>query len=275
MKLEVRNLTYGYKRLVGETTFGLCDFSASFPEGMVTAVMGESGSGKSTLVRLLNGLLKPTSGEVLADGVDIWSSGYDRFSHRAKVGVVFQFAESQLFEETVLKDVMYGPLNIGIGKEDAKAKAIEALSMLGLGDEYLEKSPFHLSGGEKRRVALAGILAMDPDVLVLDEIAAGLDSISHEKVFSLFPILKAKGKTVIFVTHSADDAAEAGDRIIYLEAGRNVAEGNAREVFSTGLVPLPEAENAAVILRGKGYRLDGVMLTLDELAFNIEKEIRG
>ena len=275
MKLEVEELTYEYKRLVGSSTFGLSGFSAEFPERMVTAVMGESGSGKSTLVRLLNGLLKPTSGRVLVDGIDIWSEGYDRFTLRSKVGVVFQFAESQLFEETVLKDVMYGPLNMGMGKNEAKAKAIEALSMLGMGKGYLEKSPFHLSGGEKRRVALAGILAMDPEVLVLDEIAAGLDSLSHDKVFSLFSVLKEKGKTVIFVTHSADDAAQAGDRIIYLDNGHKVAEGNARDVFSTGLVPLPEAEMAARILRNAGHDIRKVVLTIDELAEELEKEMKA
>ena len=275
MNLEVMNVVHEYRRIVGASTFGLSDFSAEFPEGMVTAVMGESGSGKSTLVKLLNGLLRPSSGSVLADGVDIWSKDYDRFTLRAKVGVVFQFAESQLFEETVLKDVMYGPLNIGMGRDEAKAKAIEALSMLGLGEEYLERSPFHLSGGEKRRVALAGILAMDPEVLVLDEIAAGLDSLSHEKVFSLFPILKERGKTVIFVTHSADDAAEAGDRIIYLDRGRKVAEGNAREVFSSGLVPLPEAEKAASVLRAHGHVIPETILTMDELVEALEREIRA
>ena len=275
MNLEVINVVHEYSHLVGASTFGLSDFSAEFPEGKVTAVMGESGSGKSTLVKLLNGLLRPSSGSVLADGVDIWSKDYDRFTLRAKVGVVFQFAESQLFEETVLKDVMYGPLNIGMGRDDAKAKAIEALSMLGLGDEYLERSPFHLSGGEKRRVALAGILAMDPEVLVLDEIAAGLDSLSHEKVFSLFPILKERGKTVIFVTHSADDAAEAGDRIIYLDRGRKVAEGNAREVFASGLVPLPEAEKAAAILRAHGHVIPETILTMDELVEALERESRA
>ena len=155
MKLTLTDVSYEYRKLVGDSICGLSGFSAEFPEGMVTAVMGESGSGKSTLVKLLNGLIRPTSGKVLADGSDIWSKDHDRFTLRTKVGVVFQFAESQLFEETVLKDVMYGPLNMGIGKEEAENRAVEALSLLGLGDDYLERSPFHLSGGEKRRVALA------------------------------------------------------------------------------------------------------------------------
>ena len=265
MKLELKNVSFTYPSLIGDGTKGLKDVSTLFPEGMVTAVMGESGSGKSTMVRLLNGLLKPTTGEVLVDGTSIWEKNYDRFTLRSKVGVVFQYPEAQLFEETVLKDVMYGPLNMGKSRENAKSSAIKALAMLGLGDDYLERSPFALSGGEKRRVALAGVLAMEPDVLVLDEIAAGLDELSHEKVFSLFPILKKEGKSVILVTHSADDAAEAGDRILYLDEGVKKAEGDVRDVFSSGIVPLPEAEKTAMVLREIGRSIPKPILTMDEL----------
>lgn len=271
MSLIFENVSYEYKKFGEENYKALDNVSFEIPSSSIYAIMGETGSGKSTLMRLFNGIRKPESGRVLFNGDDIWSPSYDRASLPFKVGLVFQYPESELFEESVIKDVSFGPINMGKNKEEALSMAKKALELVGIKEDKWNKSPFSLSGGEKRRVALAGILAMNPEVLVLDEIAAGLDQEGHDRIFSLLEELKSKGKTVVFVSHSPDDVALYADRVLVLRKGRVIKEGKPREVFSSQTIPKPEVEIIAEKLRKKGINIPSPILSLDELISAIKE----
>ena len=268
MKLRVDDVSYSYN---GKDE-ALRDVSFSVEKGTIYGIMGETGSGKSTLLKLLNGLYTPTKGKIYLDGEDYSSLSPSSLPFR--VGLVFQYPESQLFEESVLSDVSFGPRNMGKSKEEAELDAKEALRLVGLGEEKWMKSPFDLSGGEKRRAALAGVVAMDPELLVLDEIAAGLDREGKDRIFSILRNLKEKGKTIIFVSHSAEDVAEYAERALVLHGGRVEIEGSVKEVFSDERVVKPEAEMVAVELREKGLDLPFPMLTLKEIAEELLKRKR-
>ena len=202
-KIELKNVSYVYSEGTPFRSDALSDVNLKFEESVITGVIGHTGSGKSTLVQLLNGLLKPTSGSVLLDGKDIWDKSTDIKSVRFRVGLVFQYPEYQLFEETVAKDIAFGPKNMGLGEEEIKNRIYEAVRFVGLGEENLEKSPFELSGGQKRRAAIAGVMSMDPEVLILDEPAAGLDPKGREDILGgIWAYQRQKKNTVIIISHS-------------------------------------------------------------------------
>ena len=265
MKLRVESVSYNYRSGVE----ALSDISFSVEQGTIYGIMGETGSGKSTLLKLLNGLYTPSKGRIFLDDEDYSSIPSSTLPFR--VGLVFQYPESQLFEDSVILDVAFGPKNKGRSKEEAISDAEKALTTVGLKKDKWNKSPFNLSGGEKRRAALAGIIAMDPEVLVLDEIAAGLDKEGKDRIFSVLENLKIEGKTIIFVSHSPDDVARYAERVLVLNKGKLKAEGDVSEVFSSPSVPKPQAEVIASEMREKGINIPSPILTLEELSDEIVK----
>jgi len=220
MQIEVKNLTCIYQEGMPFETVALSNVSFIVREGEFAAIIGHTGSGKTTLVQHIAGLLKPSSGEVVAD--------------RKKIGIVFQYPEYQLFEETIIKDVCFGPKNLGLSEEECKVRAIEALKLVGIdAKEKGSLSPFGLSGGEKRRVAIAGVLAMKPEVLILDEPTAGLDPKGHDDILRMIEkIRKEEGISIILVSHNMDDVANLADHVIVMDKGRLVMDGTPKQVFS-------------------------------------------
>ena len=261
MPIEIKQLKHVYMPGSPFETAALNELSLTIHDGEFVGVIGHTGSGKSTLIMHLNGLLKPTSGTVIVDGLDL-SSGKEQLREvRRRVGLVFQYPEYQLFEETVLKDVMFGPKNQGLSDEEAERCAREALRMVGLTDEKLySASPFELSGGQKRRAAIAGVVAMKPQTLILDEPAAGLDPRGREEILSLVRRIHENGaRTLIMVSHSMTDVSRLCSRILVLSHGSLVADGTPKEVFSdttaireAGL-ELPECARLAERLREEGF----------------------
>ncbi|MEY8459109.1 energy-coupling factor ABC transporter ATP-binding protein [Lactococcus ileimucosae] len=251
----------------------LFDINLEVEEGSYTALIGHTGSGKSTLLQHLNGLLQPTEGKVTIDNIVIQASSKQKEIKpaRKKVGVVFQFPESQLFEETVLKDVAFGPQNFGVSQEEALEIAREKLELVGLAEKNFEKSPFELSGGQMRRVAIAGILAMEPKVLVLDEPTAGLDPKARIEMMELFSHLHQKGQTVVLVTHNMDDVAEYADKVYLLEKGRVISSGTPQDVFQNvdflmqHELGVPKTTEFAVELEKRGVVFDRLPIKRQEL----------
>jgi len=236
MNIEVKNLTHKYNEGLTFETVALNHVSFNIKAGEFAAFIGHTGSGKSTMAQQLVGLIKPTSGEILADGINIHEKNNDALYLRRKIGIVFQYPEYQLFEESVLKDVMFGPKNMGLSEEASKLRAKHALNLVGIdSEEKWEASPFSLSGGEKRRVAIAGVLAMDPEVLILDEPAAGLDPQGLDDIFNMIARIKAdRNLTIILISHDMDDVAYFADHIIVLNKGKKTMDGTADEVFGNG-----------------------------------------
>ena len=232
MQITTENLTFEYEAGTNLSVRAVDGISITIPGGQYVGIVGHTGSGKTTFVQLLDALIKPTGGRILYDGNDIYDRKYNRKEMRSKVGIVFQYPEYQLFEETVLKDVCFGPKNIGMKKEEAEAAAKEALSKVGIREENYDASPFELSGGEKRRVALAGVLAMKPEVLILDEPTAGLDPQGRGEILKLLSDLHKSGMTILLVSHSMEDVAENVERILVMDHGTIVYDGDSKEVFS-------------------------------------------
>ena len=211
----------------------LDNISLQIPDGQFIGIIGHTGSGKSTLIQHFNGLIRPTSGQVLFDGEDIWAEKYDRRRLRSQVGLVFQYPEHQLFETDVLTDVCFGPKNLGCSEEECKERALEALHQVGLKEKYYHMSPFDLSGGQKRRVAIAGVLAMNPKMLVLDEPTAGLDPKGRDDILDKVKELhETRGISIAIVSHSMEDMAKYVERIIVMNHGHMPFDGTPREVFS-------------------------------------------
>ena len=206
--------------------------SLAIKPGEFVAIVGRTGSGKSTLIQHLNGLLQPKSGAYFFDGENIWEKKYDLKKLRQKVALCFQYPEYQLFEENVLKDIAFGPKNLGFDKKDCEEKARHAMKLVGLSSELEKVSPFSLSGGQKRRVAIAGILAMEPDYLILDEPVAGMDAPGKKVLFELLHNLNKRGITIILVSHNMDDVANHADRVIVMEDGQIKMDGNTEEIFA-------------------------------------------
>lgn len=234
MSIKVENLKYIYNPgMPGETT-ALNDVSFEINSGEIIGIIGHTGSGKSTLLQHLNGLLKPTSGEIYIDGDCITDGSTKLVDIRKKVGLVFQYPEYQLFEETVAKDVAFGPKNLGIKEEELDKRVREAVTLVGLDYEKIsDTSPFELSGGMKRRVAIAGVIAMNPSILILDEPTAGLDPKAHREILLLIKTIHEKtGKTIIFVSHNMADIAELSDKVLVIDKGKISLQGTPREVFS-------------------------------------------
>ena len=233
--LEVKNLTHTYS---GNTPFvndAVSGVSFSVEKGEIIGIIGHTGSGKSTLVQHLNGLLKQTEGEIFIDGENIWDNPKEIRKVRSKVGLVFQYPEYQLFEESVFADIAFGPKNMGLSGDELKNRVLETCKIIGVKDEYLEKSPFDLSGGEKRRVAIAGVMAMRPEVIVFDEPTAGLDPKGRENVMSIIADYRnATGATVIIISHSMEDMALVADRLIVMNNGKLEMFDTVENVFKNG-----------------------------------------
>ena len=233
MGIILDNVSYTYQEGTPFASAALSDVSLSIEDGSYTAIIGHTGSGKSTILQLLNGLLVPTKGSVRVFDTLITSTSVNKQIRqiRKQVGLVFQFAENQIFEETVLKDVAFGPQNFGVSVEEAEAIAREKLALVGIDESLFERSPFELSGGQMRRVAIAGILAMEPSILVLDEPTAGLDPIGRKELMALFKKLHQDGITIVLVTHLMDDVAEFADQVYVMEKGKLVKGGKPSLVF--------------------------------------------
>ena len=231
--LEVKNLTHTYSAGTPFEHSALSDVSFSVERGEFIGIIGHTGSGKSTLMQHLNGLLKPDSGTILLDGQDIWADKKTTRQARFRVGLVFQYPEYQLFEETVYKDIAFGPRNMGLDKEQIDVRVREAAALVGLTQEQLEVSPFDLSGGQKRRVAIAGVIAMEPEILILDEPTAGLDPAGREEILGhIEHYRKTKNATIIMVSHSMSDVARLTDRLIVMDHAKIAMDGTPAEVFT-------------------------------------------
>lgn len=269
--LELKNLSYVYGTGTPFEKTAVNNLSLSIEKGEFIGIMGHTGSGKSTLVQMLNGLMKPTSGQVLLDGEDIWANPKDIRKIRFKVGMVFQYPEYQLFEETVAKDIAFGPMNMGKSGAELEKAVNDAARFTGLKDELLNKSPFDLSGGEKRRAAIAGVIAMNPEVLVLDEPTAGLDPMGRDVLLSqIVQYHKERKNTVILVSHSMEDIARVADKIIVMNKSKLVMFDKTKEVFSKGRelekigLRVPQITKIMLELREKGFNVPEGILTVDE-----------
>ena len=233
MGIALENVSFTYQEGTPLASAALSDVSLTIEDGSYTALIGHTGSGKSTILQLLNGLLVPSQGSVRVFDTLITSTSKNKDIRqiRKQVGLVFQFAENQIFEETVLKDVAFGPQNFGVSEEDAVKIAREKLALVGIDESLFDRSPFELSGGQMRRVAIAGILAMEPAILVLDEPAAGLDPLGRKELMNLFKKLHQSGMTIVLVTHLMDDVAEYANQVYVMEKGRLVKGGKPSDVF--------------------------------------------
>ena len=276
MELKTENLVYEYDSGTRFAKRALDGIDLTIRENEFIGLIGHTGSGKSTLIQHLNGLLKAAQGRVLWNGRDIYSQGFDRREFRGHVGLVFQYPEYQLFETTVIKDVCYGPKNLGLSDDEAQERAKEALTMTGLGERYYEASPFDLSGGQKRRVAIAGVLAMRPEVLILDEPTAGLDPGGRDEILgSVAEIQKETESTVILVSHSMDDVAEYVNRILVIDKGRIAFDDKPVNVFShikelEGMgLSAPQITYVMHALKDAGFDVDTDALTVKEAAKSI------
>ena len=264
MGISLKNVSYIYQAGTPFEGRALFDMTTTIKDGSYTAFIGHTGSGKSTIMQLLNGLYLPTSGQVQVDDTIITSQSKNKDIKpvRKKVGLVFQFPESQLFAETVLEDVAFGPQNFGVSKEEAEQRAIESLKLVGLPEEFHGQNPFDLSGGQMRRVAIAGILAMQPDILVLDEPTAGLDPQGRKELMSLFKELHLSGMTIVLVTHLMDDVADYATAVNVMEKGQLVLSGAPKDVFQkvTFLkekqLGVPKITEFALQLQEKGYQFE-------------------
>ncbi|MBM7622465.1 energy-coupling factor transport system ATP-binding protein [Bacillus tianshenii] len=276
MQINIQNLEHRYQAKTPFERVALYDVDMEIADGSYSAVIGHTGSGKSTLLQHLNGLLRPFKGTIQIGNFTLKASEKEKNikALRKKVGVVFQFPEHQLFEETVERDICFGPINFGVSEEEAKKRARAALKLVGLPEKYLESSPFDLSGGQMRRVAIAGVLAMEPEVLVLDEPTAGLDPRGRKEIMDLFYSLhKEKNLTTILVTHSMEDAAMYADSIYVMHNGTVGMKGTPREIFSNpeeiqrfGL-DVPETVLFMKKLEDRlGRNFGGICLTIDEAA---------
>ncbi len=273
MSIILDHVNYIYGEDTPLAVKALDDICLQIPDGQFIGIIGHTGSGKSTLVQHLNGLLKASSGSIYFNGEDIYDRDFDRKKLRGKVGLVFQYPEHQLFEIDVFTDVCFGPKNLGLDKKEVELRAYDALRKVGLPDELFYQSPFDLSGGQKRRVAIAGVLAMKPEVLVLDEPTAGLDPKGREEILHQIRDLQKKtGMTVILVSHSMEDVAEYVDRIIVMNRGRVMYDDVPREVFrhgkeleEVGLTP-PQVTYILQELKSRGLQVDTDATTVDEAA---------
>ena len=269
--LETQNLVYRYGVGTPFEKTALDNVSIQVEEGEFLGVIGHTGSGKSTLIQTLNGLLRPTGGQVLLKGKDIWAQPKKIREVRFQVGMVFQYPEYQLFEETVLKDIMFGPKNMGLSEEEARERAVRAAQFTGLKKELLEKSPFELSGGEKRRAAIAGVIAMDPDVLILDEPTAGLDPRGRDVLLSqITQYHRARGNTVLLVSHSMEDIGRVADRVLVMDRGHAALLDETRAVFARGEelesmgLRVPQVTKLMQELGAMGLPVDPSTLTVDD-----------
>lgn len=273
MGISLKNVYYTYQEGSPFEGQALSDINLEIKDRAYTAIVGHTGSGKSTLLQLLNGLLCPTQGEIQFDEFVLdRETDQKKMKHlRKKVGLVFQFPESQLFAETVLADVAFGPQNFGVSRERAEEIAKDKLAVVGLNDVIYNKSPFELSGGQMRRVAIAGILAIEPEILVLDEPTAGLDPVGRKELMALFETLHKNGMTIVLVTHTMDDVANFADTVYVLKGGNLVLEGSPSSVFQEVeylqkiQLGVPKITNFALQLQQKGLKFERLPIKIEEL----------
>ncbi len=280
--LEIKNVSFSYSRGTPFERVALDNVSVGFEKGKITGLIGHTGSGKSTLVNLMNGLYKPTEGQILLDGKDIWEKPKEISKVRYRVGLVMQYPEYQLFDETVASDIAFGPRNQGLPEEEIHERVAEAMRYTGLDSSLMEKSPFELSGGQKRRVAIAGIIAMRPDVLVLDEPAAGLDPRGRREILGhLRDFVNERGATVILVSHSMEDMALYCDNIVVMNEARVRLTGSAKEIFSMPEelasvdLDVPAVARICAGLKARGINLEGELYTVEGAKRAILNYVRG
>ena len=282
MSIEIKNINYLYSQGTSYEMHALKNVNLEIPDGQFVGLIGHTGSGKSTLTQHLNGLVKATSGHIYYNGEDIYDEKFSMKKLRSKVGLVFQYPEHQLFETEVLADVCFGPKNLGFTKEEAEEKAKAALRMVGMGEEYDKSSPFELSGGQKRRVAIAGVLAMDPEVLILDEPTAGLDPRGRDEVLDqVSELQRSRGITVILVSHSMEDVAKYVDRLIVMNQGEVRFDGRPVDVFrhykeleEIGLAA-PQTTYLMQELKKQGADVNTDATTVEEAADAIEAWLKA
>ena len=277
-EISLREVSFRHGKGTPYEICALDKITLDIAPGVITGIIGHTGSGKSTLVELFNGILKPAEGRVLIDGEDIWAKPKEIRKVRFRVGLVMQYPESQLFEETIRQDIAFGPKNMGLSEAEIEQRVIEAARFVGLDEDLLEKSPFDLSGGQKRRAAIAGIIAMRPDVLVLDEPAAGLDPAGRESIFANIVEYKEKtGSTVVIVSHSMEDMARYCDRVMVMSGGKLIMNGSRDEVFSQSAslegagLDIPQITKLMTLLRDKGIDIDQGIYTSDKAYEEIMK----
>ena len=283
MEITFEHVTHSYDANSPMANLGLDDVSLKINDKKFTAIVGQTGSGKSTLVRHINALLKPTAGKIIVGDRVITSETNNKNLKplRKKVGMVFQFPESQLFEETVEKDIMFGPMNFGFSESEAKDAAHKMIELVGLNQDYLQKWQFDLSGGQMRRVAIAGVLASNPETIILDEPTAGLDPVGRHEIMDLFKSLQTKGKTIILITHNMDDVANYADEMAVMSQGKLVASGLPSDVFNSqklledDLLTLPQSAQFAQSLAKKYFQFDKLPITIDELSAEIKQQVNG
>ncbi|WP_040210076.1 energy-coupling factor transporter ATPase [Clostridium polynesiense] len=272
MSIKIENLNHIYMPKTPFEKTALNNVSVEFKEGEFTALIGHTGSGKSTLIQHLNGLLKPTSGKIIVDGVDITEKKMNLTEIRKKVGLVFQYPEYQLFEETIEKDIAFGPRNLGLSEEEISKRVKRAMNIVGMDyDTYKEQSPFELSGGQKRRVAIAGVVAMEPKVLILDEPTAGLDPKGRDEILGQIRKLHREYKmTIILVSHSMEDVARLAERVVVMNHGEIIIDGKPSQVFmrieeleKVGLA-VPQVTYLVRSLREKGINLSEEIITVEQ-----------
>ena len=280
--LETQNLTYVYGARTSNPVKAVDDVSIAVEEGEVVGIIGQTGSGKSTLIQQFNGLLKPTAGKVLLRGKDIWSEPKKIRQIRFQVGMVFQYPEYQLFEETVEKDIAFGPRNQKLSNEEIRRRVTDAVDFVGLDPALRKHSPFDLSGGEKRRAAIAGVLAMDPDVLILDEPTAGLDPQGRTRLLDqILNYHKQRKNTILLVSHSMENVARAADRVLVMHKGRPVLFDTVPKVFSRSReleemgLRAPQVTKIMTMLSEKGYPVDRGIFTPEQAAKALLPLLRG
>lgn len=269
--LKTENLTHYYSNGMSGEVAAIKNINIDIEKGELVGIIGHTGSGKSTLLQHFNGLLKPDAGRVLLEGRDIWESKESIRSARFKVGLCFQYPEYQLFEETVYKDIAFGPKNMGLDNAETDRRVRRAAQFVGLRDEYLEKSPFDLSGGEKRRAAIAGVMAMEPEVLILDEPTAGLDPHGREKILALVKAYREQtGNTVMMVSHSMEDVAKIADRVLVLNNSEVAMFGTVAEVYSKSAelsemgLSVPQITKIFSALRERGFAVSDSVFTVEQ-----------
>ena len=282
MSIKLEGIQYIYDEGTEMAMAALRQIDLEIKNGEFIGLIGHTGSGKSTLVQHMNGLVKPTAGHIYYDGKDIYADGYDMKKHRSKVGLVFQYPEHQLFEMDVLSDVCFGPKNLGCGKEEAIECAKKALSLVGMDESFYKRSPFDLSGGQKRRVAIAGVLAMNPEMIILDEPTAGLDPMGRKEILGLIKSLRDEtGITIVLVSHSMEDVAEYVDRIIVMNKGSIMYDDVPKAVFAhieeledMGLAA-PQMAYIVRALRAKGFPVETDAITIREATADILKALEA
>lgn len=281
MPIEVKNLTHIYMEGTPFEARALDSVSLSIRDGEFIGVIGHTGSGKSTLIAHLNALDRPEPETVFVNGMDLGAKDADLAKVRRTVGLVFQYPEYQLFEETVAKDIAFGPRNLKLPEDEVQARVRRAMEMVGLAERYADRSPFDLSGGQKRRAAIAGVLAMEPSILILDEPAAGLDPVGRREMLDLVKRIHEAGTTVVMVSHSMDDVGRLCDRLIVLEHGHVAFTGTPAEVFRHGDelraigLDVPECARLAAALREKGFSLPEDIYSYDDVRSALLKMLKG